>query len=131
MRPKPARIPVMTFQSKALGQTGETLATKFLETKKLQILHRNLRTNYGEIDILARDGRALVIVEVKAKTDAHRGAAIEMITPAKQAKLVLLAHELQAKYQTPNVRIDVVTVDEAENQPRLRHYKAVIEASNG
>jgi len=50
-----------------------------------------------------------------------------MITPTKQAKLVLLAHELQMKYQTPNVRIDVVTVDSADDKPQLRHYKGIIE----
>lgn len=68
-----------------------------------------------------------MIVEVKAKTSDHQGAAIEMITPTKQAKLVLLAHELQMKYQTPNVRIDVVTVDSADDKPQLRHYKGIIE----
>lgn len=93
------------------------------------MLKQNLRTKYGEIDILARDGQTLVIVEVKAKTSDRQGAAIEMITPTKQAKLVLLAHELQMKYQTPNVRIDIVTVDSASDNPQLRHYKGLIEAS--
>lgn len=117
----------MTHQSKELGKTGEMLALNLLQRQKLRILATNLRTKFGEIDILAADGTAIVVVEVKTKTDAHRGAAIEMITPAKQRKLVLLTQELQMKYQTDNVRIDVVTVDNAGTEPQLKHYKGIIE----
>jgi len=76
---------------------------------------------------LARDGQALVIVEVKAKTSESQGAAIEMITPRKREKLILLAHELMQKYKTTNVRIDVVTVDSAEDNPKIKHHKGIIE----
>lgn len=68
-----------------------------------------------------------MVTEVKTKTSDFFGAAIEMITPAKQRKLVLLTHELQAKYQTNNVRIDVVAIDHAGTTPTLKHYKGVIE----
>lgn len=106
---------------------GETLAADLLKKKRLKVLRRNFVTKFGEIDILARDGQSLVIVEVKTKTSDRQGAAIEMITRAKQEKLILLAHELQMKYKTPNVRIDVVTVDEAANVPVVRYHKGVIE----
>lgn len=117
----------MSQQSKKLGQMGETLATQLLQKKRHKILARNLRTKYGEIDILSQEGRTIVVTEVKTKTSDFFGAAIEMITPAKQRKLVLLTHELQAKYQTDNVRIDVVAVDDAGAEPKLKHYKGVIE----
>jgi len=64
---------------------------------------------------------------VKAKTSARFGSALEMITEAKKRKLILLAHQLQGQYQTPNVRVDVVTVDEAASQPLLRHYRGIVE----
>ena len=76
---------------------------------------------------MARDGKALVIVEVKAKTSDSQGAAIEMITPRKREKLILLAHELMMKYKRDNIRIDVVTVDDAENEPKIKHHKGIIE----
>lgn len=117
----------MTFQSKALGQKAESWAAELLQKKQLQILQRNLRTKFGEIDILARDGQTLVIVEVKAKTSDRQGSAIEMITYKKREKLILLAHELMMKYKSPNVRIDVVTVDEAGDTPIIKHHKALIE----
>ena len=117
----------MSQQSKKLGQTGETLATLLLQKKRHRILARNLRTKYGEIDILSEEGKTIVVTEVKTKTSDFFGAAIEMITPAKQRKLVLLTHELQARYQTDNVRIDVISVDNAAGSPRLKHHKGVIE----
>jgi putative endonuclease len=116
---------------KTLGNRGETLASQFLQQKKLTILDRNLKTKFGEIDILAKDDETLVLVEVKAKTSDKYGSAIEMITPAKQRKLVLLACELQMKYQSESVRIDVVTVENAKTMPQLKHYPGVIEYHAG
>jgi putative endonuclease len=111
-----------------LGATGESLAIQLLLQKKYQILARNLRTKFGEIDILAQIGRDLVVVEVKAKSSDRFGAAIEMITRAKQEKLILLAHELQMRHQTNRVRIDIITVDDAaSDQPKLKHYPGLIE----
>ena len=117
----------MSYQGKALGAKTETWASQYLESKKFRILKRNFRTKFGEIDILAGDGAALVIVEVKAKTSDSQGLAIEMITPRKKEKLILLAHELMMKYQTQNIRIDVVTVDSAEDQPIIKHHKGIVE----
>ncbi|QQG49853.1 MAG: YraN family protein [Candidatus Berkelbacteria bacterium] len=106
---------------------GETLAAKLLQKKGHQILALNLRSKLGEIDILSKEGRTIVVTEVKTKTSDFFGAAIEMITPVKQRKLVLLTHHLQAQYKTNNVRIDVVAVDNAGSEPRLTHHKGVIE----
>ncbi len=118
----------MSQAGKELGCQGETLAANLLKQKKYQLLKRNYVTKFGEIDILARDGNELVVVEVKAKTSARFGAAIEMITPAKQRKLILLAHELQMRYQTDGVRIDIITVDNAgSNEPLIKHHKGLIE----
>lgn len=110
-----------------MGRLTESWAATLLEQKKLQVLRTNFRTKYGEIDILARDGKTLVVAEVKAKTSDIQGAAIEMITPRKREKLILLAHELMMKYNSDNVRIDVVTIDSAKDEPKIKHHKGVIE----
>lgn len=106
---------------------GETLASQFLTQKGLKILGRNLRTRLGEIDILAADGQTLVIVEVKTKRHARQGTAIEMITPTKQRKLVLLTQEIQQKYQSDNVRVDAVAIDGSVDNLQIKHYKGIIE----
>ena len=124
---KKLKILKMTHQRKLLGTKGEELALNLLKKKKYRILERNYRTNLGEIDILAQDGKTLVVVEVKTKTDRKKGSAIEMITPAKQKKLILLTLQLQKQTQSDNVRIDVVTVDQGLNNPQIRHHRGVIE----
>jgi putative endonuclease len=103
------------------------LAVQLLTKKGHRLLALNLRTKFGEIDILTQDGKTVVVTEVKTKSSNFFGAAIEMITPAKQRKLVLLTHYLQSQYQVDNIRIDVVAIDEAAIEPKLTYHKGVIE----
>ncbi|CAG0930904.1 partial hypothetical protein, partial [Planctomycetaceae bacterium] len=51
----------------AIGKQGEDEAAAFLEGKGYAVLERNYRCRYGEIDIVARDGRTVVFVEVKTR----------------------------------------------------------------
>ncbi|HUD20490.1 MAG TPA: YraN family protein [Candidatus Saccharimonadales bacterium] len=105
---------------------GEQLASRLLKSRGLQILQKNKRTKIGEIDILALDGTTLIIVEVKTKTNLDQGAAIEMITPTKQRKLLLLARELQNEYQTEDVRVDAVVIDQANSRPIAEHIPGIL-----
>ena len=50
-------------------RNGEDLATEFLTKKGYKILERNFEANQGEIDIIAKDNKELVFVEVKTRTD--------------------------------------------------------------
>jgi putative endonuclease len=56
----------MTVQRQTIGRAAEELVATRLAARGWQILERNARTRRGELDIVARDGRALVFVEVKA-----------------------------------------------------------------
>lgn len=65
-----------TTNKKSVGQTGEELACKHLESLRFEILERNIREKFGEIDILAKtlDGR-LHFVEVKTISAGYAGAS--------------------------------------------------------
>ena len=52
---------------RALGAAGEELAARHLEARGLEIVDRNFRTRYGELDLVARDERYLVFCEVKTR----------------------------------------------------------------
>jgi putative endonuclease len=56
----------MTVQRQRLGRSAEDLVAARLRAADWEILERNARTRYGELDIVALDGRTLVFVEVKA-----------------------------------------------------------------
>jgi putative endonuclease len=56
----------MTVQRQRIGRAAEDLVADRLARTGWEIVERNARTRYGELDIVARDGRTLVFVEVKA-----------------------------------------------------------------
>jgi putative endonuclease len=75
-----------------LGSVGEQLAAEHLERRGLVILDRNYRTRWGELDIVALDGQALVFCEVKARrASASCGGPLEAVTPRKQAQVRRMA----------------------------------------
>lgn len=56
----------MTVQRQRIGRAAEDLVATRLAAAGWEIVERNARTRFGELDIVALDGRALVFVEVKA-----------------------------------------------------------------
>ncbi len=108
-----------------LGREAEALAAAHLERLGLTILARNLRTPAGELDLVAREGRTLVFVEVKARSGEAFGAPEEAVDTAKQARLIQAARAYLALQggPPPPCRFDVVAVDFTEGAPRMRHLR--------
>lgn len=96
----------------AVGQYGEELAARYLAKAGFAILERNWRCELGEIDIVARDGKALVICEVKTRRGLNYGSPLESITYRKLSTLrQLVGRWLQEHELRPaEVRIDIVAV---------------------
>ena len=63
-----------------IGQTAENIAVEYLAENKVQIIDRNYRTRFGEIDIIAKDKKELIFIEVKAKSTSRFGKPYEMVT---------------------------------------------------
>jgi len=97
---------------RALGAFGERVAAAHLEAEGYRILERNYRRREGEIDIVAARGDCLVFVEVRARRGTERGSALESVSPAKGARLAVLAQAYcQERPDLPaERRIDVVAV---------------------
>jgi putative endonuclease len=111
-----------------LGQQGEALAADFLAEAGLIILERNWRCTEGEIDIVALDGRTLVICEVKTRSSLRFGAPVEAITRQKAVRLRKLAilwvraHGLIFEA----IRIDIVGVLRvASGDTSIEHLRGV------
>jgi putative endonuclease len=64
-----------------LGARGEEHAARHLEARGLEVVERNYRTRYGELDIVARDPRFLVFCEVKARIVREGGSAGDVLGP--------------------------------------------------
>ncbi|HEV7844721.1 MAG TPA: YraN family protein [Thermoleophilaceae bacterium] len=87
---------------RALGARGEGLAARHLEARGFEVVERNFRTRYGELDVIARDARFLVFCEVKTRIvrgAAGRGAPEDVlgpfaaIGPRKQRQVRAMARE--------------------------------------
>ena len=97
------------------GQAAETLAAEYLTGHGLDILHRNFRCRFGEIDLIARDGEALVFVEVRMRGRGDFGGAAESITAAKRERLRKAAgFYLSGLRKTPPCRFDAVLISGTE-----------------
>lgn len=98
---------------RGLGRLGEDLAARHLSGQGYEIIARNYRCPLGEIDLIARDGGCLVIVEVRARRGRGHGTPEESVTPAKQERLRRLAEAyVQTLDPAPAAyRIDVVAVE--------------------
>ncbi|MBA4611828.1 YraN family protein [Stappia taiwanensis] len=77
-----------------LGLRAEARAALFLRLKGWRILARRYRAAGGEIDIIARRGRVIAFVEVKARATPQ--AALDAITPASQRRIAAAARMWQS-----------------------------------
>ena len=98
------------------GALGEELAIEYLKKKKYKILERNYKNKIGEVDIIARDKRCVVFVEVKARSSNAFGLPCEAVDTRKQNKirLVAMSYIKQKKLEEGNFRFDVLQVFDQE-----------------
>ncbi len=93
------------------GQRAEQVAAQFLRRRGLELVARNYRCRYGEIDLIARDGKILVFVEVRMRASPTYGGAAGSITRAKRDKLARAArHYLAGLARVPACRFDAVLI---------------------
>ena len=119
----------MTTHRQRVGRRGEAAAADRLAAQGWVILERNWRCARGEIDIVARDGEWLVIVEVRTRTGHRYGSPEESVDHRKQARLVRLGQTYkQAVGWRGPWRIDVVAVmlGQDDRVTRFDHYPGAV-----
>jgi putative endonuclease len=100
----------------AKGAAAEQLAADYLQCQGLRLIERNFRVRGGEIDLVCRDGKTTVFVEVRLRSRSDFGGAAASITASKQARLILAArHWLQRHGETP-CRFDCILLDGLDAQ---------------
>ena len=118
-----------TGNKQALGSYGERLAARHLTTERgMVLLERNWRTPRGEIDLLLRDGDALVVCEVKTRTTDACGLPHEAVDAAKVERLRLVADEWLAGHAAApaEVRVDLVAVTRPPKGPSVvEHVRGI------
>lgn len=75
------------MNNRRTGSAYEAVAASYLTARGYRVLERNFRCRQGEIDLIARDGRYLVFVEVKYRRSLAKGDPAEAVGPAKQKRI--------------------------------------------
>ena len=114
-----------------LGLRGEELAAKELRRLGYEILERRWRCRVGEIDIVARDGDTVVVVEVKTRARNDHVSPVDAVDHRKQRKLVALARAY-AQAHVPGhvpIRFDIVGITASPGKrPEIEHLPNAFEA---
>jgi putative endonuclease len=110
------------------GEMAERLAEQYLGDAGLELVARNFRCRMGEIDLIMREGSALVFVEVRLRQRPDFGGAAASIQSRKQQRLIRAAHHYLATLpSTPACRFDVVLFDALESA-RIEWIRNAFEA---
>lgn len=105
-----------------LGKKGEEIAAGYLEKKGYRILEKNWRQWKNEIDVIAMDGKYLVIVEVKTRQSNYIAEPETAVTREKQRALIKAANAyMRYKNISSEVRFDIVSIILTKSSEQIHH----------
>lgn len=113
------------MNNRELGRRGEEKAVDYLKKRGYKVLARNYHTRYGELDIICKQGDALVFVEVKTRRSTNYGSPEEAITARKKEHLRKAAalYLESAKPSFRELRFDVIAILIEDDQERINHIE--------
>ena len=101
------------------GWLGELRAAVYLKRQGMRVIARRYRTAHGEIDLIAREGTALVFVEVKTRPRGRLDAGLSAVNEKKRGHIRCAAREYLRQHGQADCRFDVIEITAAG----LRHIK--------
>jgi len=110
----------------SLGELGESIAVTFLQGAGFSIVEKNFRCVCGEIDVVAREGRTIVFVEVKCRKNMNYGPPQLAVTPFKQRQIskAALVWLSKRRLYDAEARFDVVAIVVHEHDlPNIEHIR--------
>lgn len=109
------------MHSKEIGEKAEEEAVALLKKSGYKILQKNYRVFFGEIDIIAKDKKVLVFVEVKMRSTAGFGLPQEFVDNKKRKKIIATAisYIKLNKIKNTDYRFDVVALGSALEKPEI------------
>ena len=115
----------MATPAHQLGHDGEEAALRYLLARGYELLHRNYRYRRAEVDLIMRQGPALLVfVEVKARSSTHYGHPEEFVTERKRQLLRLTAEHLQETLNWQgDIRFDILALTPDAQGLRVEHFE--------
>lgn len=114
--------------NQTVGQWGEETATVYLRHCGYEILARNARTPYGEIDIVAKQNDTTIFVEVKTLTASRNFFPEHNVTARKRGHMLACAEYYAAENNIDHWQIDVIAVEGKQGlQPKITHFENALQ----
>lgn len=114
----------MTKHNQRIGAWGEEIAAQWLAERDHQILNRNVRTPYGEIDIIAKKDDVIIFIEVKTLTTSKEFFPEHNITARKREHMLNAAQYYSAENEIDNWQIDVMAIEGRPGlNPVITHFE--------
>jgi putative endonuclease len=123
----------MKPSTKETGDSAEHIARGYLEKKGYEILDTNWRIGHLELDIVAREGDELVIVEVKSRLGEPFNHPVDALSDKKIKKIITAAEAwIQYHNWTKDTRFDLILVIiYGSNKYEIEHYDNAFNATAG
>ena len=107
-----------------LGKDAEELAVIYLKRKNYRILEVNYRVGYKEIDIICQDGRMIIFVEVKYRSEIHFGYPEDFVNEKKRQNIKEAAFQyIESLDRLTPVRFDIVSIAKDGNISDILHFE--------
>jgi len=113
-------------RNQRIGKWGEIAASEYLKERGYEIVAGNVRTPYGEIDLIAKKGDLLIFVEVKSRTSKTYGPPEVAVTPRKQQHMVSCAEYYAQQNEIDHWQIDVIAVEQVVGRTEITHFQNAI-----
>jgi putative endonuclease len=122
LRPEEAAV----SHNQRVGRWGEEKASEYLVERGYVISAHNVRTPYGEIDLLAHKEGLTIFVEVKARLSDAVGPPEVSVSPRKQEHMTACAEYYAQQHGIDHWRIDVIAVQKVDGRVQIVHFENAI-----
>lgn len=111
-------------KAQEVGKRGESLAANYLKNLGYSIIATNWRYSHYEIDLIAKDGNMLVVVEVKSRTSDQFSHPEDSVDKKKRGKLVKAAEAyIFNNNYIGELRFDILSIVFGQAEPKILHIK--------
>ena len=118
-------------ESQAYGETGEQMASRYLEDQGYVILDRHYRRGHQEVDIIALDHGELAIVEVKTRTDENVFSPEQAVDHRKRQNIIRVANDyVRSHGRTEPLRFDIIAIVGHGADAEIRHTRNAFNVMN-
>jgi len=114
----------MTNHNQRVGAWGEESAVSYITKRGFEIIARNIRTPYGEIDVIAKQGDVTIFIEVKTLISSKKFFPEHNVTARKREHMLHAAEHYAANHEIDHWQIDVIAVEGKPGvEPIITHFE--------